>query len=199
MFKVRQGQRIVLASSSPRRRELLAGCGITFEIQSPDIDERVGENEKPKDLVERLAGEKGRCISQRDPEAWIIAADTIVVQDGEILGKPADRRDAARMLGSLQGRWHVVWGGIAILHETHGISDIFSFESRVLMQPMSAADIESYIATGEPMDKAGSYAIQGIGAALVREVQGSYTNIVGLNLAAVVQKLQQRGVVGALV
>lgn len=195
MFKVSHGQRIILASSSPRRRELLSGCGLAFEILSPDIDEQSQEGEAPKDLVERLAQEKGCCISEKHQDAWVIAADTIVVQDGKILGKPVDRNDAAQMLDSLQGRWHRVWGGVAILNQRRGVRQVSSYESSVFMQALTANEIQSYIDTGEPMDKAGSYAIQGIGAALIGEVKGSYTNIVGLNLPAVVEQLKRLGAI----
>lgn len=195
MFKVGHGQRIILASSSPRRRELLSGCGLTFEILSPDIDEQSRDGESPKDLVERLACEKGCCISEKHQDAWVIAADTIVVQDSKILGKPVDRSDAAQMLDSLQGRWHRVWGGVAILNQQRGIQQVSSYESSVFMQTLTASEIQSYIDTGEPMDKAGSYAIQGIGAALIGEVKGSYTNIVGLNLPAVIEQLKRLGAI----
>lgn len=195
MFKIRQGQRLILASSSPRRRELLSGCGLIFDIVSPDIDERILPDEAPQNLVERLAREKGSCISAKHPDAWIIAADTTVVQDDCILNKPEDREHAARMLSSLQGRWHVVWGGVAIINQSQKIMKVSSYETNVFMQPLGQAEIERYIDTGEPMDKAGSYAIQGIGAALIGEVKGSYTNIVGLNLSAVVDQLKRFGAI----
>lgn len=195
MFKNRDGQRLILGSSSPRRRELLLGCGLHFEIHTPDIDEQERPGELPEDYVGRLAREKGDHISRRFPNAWVVAADTTVVCDGEILGKPRDRRDAERMLQSLQGRWHTVWGGIAILNGERGHRECLCYCSEVAMRSLVSAEIASYVASGEPLDKAGSYAIQGIGASLVREVKGSYTNIVGLNIFAVIERLQALGVI----
>ena len=196
MFKNRDGQPLVLASSSPRRRELLGGCGLDFKIESPDIDESALPGELPQAHVERLAREKGQAVASRTPGAWIVAADTIVVLDGVILGKPTDRADAARMLKAIQGRWHVVWGGIAILHKEKSIADVMSYSSEVLMRELSEDQIVRYIDTGEPLDKAGSYAIQGIGASLVKEIKGSYSNIVGLNINAVIETLAGRGAIG---
>jgi septum formation protein len=195
MFKNSHGQRIVLGSSSPRRRELLAGCGLEFEIFSPDIDEQVLAGEKAQQLVERLAFEKGACISAKQPDAWVLAADTVVVLDDQILGKPLDEADAARMLAMLQGRSHQVWGGIALINLSRRIEHVSSFHSYVAIKALSSNQIAAYIKTKEPMDKAGSYAIQGIGAGLVTEVQGSYSNVVGLNIAAVLDLLQQYQVI----
>ena len=195
MFKNSHGQRIVLGSSSPRRRELLAGCGLEFEILSPDIDEQVLPDEKPQQLVERLALEKGACIAAKEPGAWVLAADTVVVLDDQILGKPIDEADAARMLAMLQGRSHQVWGGVALINITRRIEHVTSFRSQVSIKALTSAQIASYIKTKEPMDKAGSYAIQGIGAALVTEVQGSYSNVVGLNIASVIDLLQEHQII----
>jgi septum formation protein len=195
MFKNSYGQRIVLGSSSPRRRELLAGCGIEFEILSPDVDEQVITGELAQQLVERLAAEKGSVVAAQAPEAWVLAADTVVVLDNQILGKPIDEADAAQMLTMLQGRSHQVWGGVALINHTRHIKEISSYCSEVSIKNLTDAEITAYIKTKEPMDKAGSYAIQGIGAALVTEVRGSYSNVVGLNIAAVLDLLKQHQVI----
>ena len=189
MFKSRSGQRLVLGSSSPRRRELLAACGLQFEIASPDIDESVLTDEKPQVLVERLAQQKGDNIAALHPDAWVIAADTVVAIDDQILGKPTDVKEAETMLHTIQGRWHTVWGGVAILNLSQRKQSVFTYSSRVLMRALDSMEIRAYVATSEPMDKAGSYAIQGIGAALVAEVQGSYSNVVGLNISEVIREL----------
>ncbi len=195
MFKNRDGQRLILGSSSPRRRELLHGCGLSFEIHTPDIDETALPDELPRAHVERLAREKGESISRRFPDAWVLSADTIVVLDEKILGKPRDAEDAQRMLASLQGRKHIVWGGVAITHGARKYAEAACYSSEVEMRALSRAEIKSYVKSGEPLDKAGSYAIQGIGASLVREVKGSYSNIVGLNIFAVIERLQALGVI----
>jgi septum formation protein len=198
MFKSSNGQRIVLGSSSPRRRELLTACGIEFKIESPDIDEKVLDGESPKSLVERLSGQKGLSIANRNQDAWVIAADTVVASGSQILGKPVDKNDAERMLNMLQGAWHTVWGGIAIINLQRKIEEVYSYNSEVLMRPLSATEIKAYINTGEPMDKAGSYAIQGVGAALVSEVRGSYSNVVGLNIQALLLLLTKHGAIEVL-
>lgn len=195
MFKNSHGQRIILGSSSPRRRELLAGCGLQFEIMSPDIDEQVFAGESAQSLVERLAAEKGSCIAAKVPDAWVLAADTVVVRDNEILGKPADADDAVRMLSSIQGRTHQVWGGLALINIVRRVERVFSYSSQVTIKPLSLPEITAYVKTGEPMDKAGSYAIQGIGAALVTTVEGSYSNVVGLNIAAVLDLLIEHNII----
>lgn len=184
-----------MASSSPRRRELLTATMIAFEVLVPNIDETRLAGETGQELVERLARAKGEAISASHPMSWVIAADTTVVSKGEILEKPSDAADAARMLRSIQAGWHEVFGGIALIHGERGVCEVMSIRSEVKIRAMSDQEISRYVATGEPMDKAGSYAIQGIGAALVEEVRGSYTNVVGLDIAKVMQVLCLHGVV----
>ena len=146
-------------------------------------------------MVERLAVMKAGVIADRDCSAWVLGADTTVVLDGKILGKPVDRADAVSMLLSLQGRTHEVLGGIALVHRDSAVVDRMTYRSVVRMRPLDRATIDSYVSSGEPMDKAGSYAIQGIGASLVEEVSGSYSNVVGLNLAATIELLLRRGII----
>ncbi|RIL06065.1 MAG: septum formation protein Maf [Proteobacteria bacterium] len=191
MFKQSDTQRIILASASPRRRELLEGLGLRFKVEPADCDESILPGESPKEMVSRLAAMKAQSLSKRYPEAWIVGADTTVVLDGAILGKPESAEEAASMLGKLSGRWHVVWGGVALINSAKGISHVECHFSEVEMEPMPPEMIAAYVHSCEPMDKAGSYAIQGIGAALVAQVKGSYTNVVGLNLNALVRLLRR--------
>jgi septum formation protein len=169
--------RLVLASASPRRRELLATLGRAFAVVVPEIDETPVPGEHPRAFAERLAQEKADAV----PDAGlVVAADTIVVQNETILGKPADAAHAREMLRSLSGRTHEVITGVCVKGE--GRSVVFSVGTDVVFRTLEEAEIEAYIATGEPMDKAGAYAIQGGAAHMVRAIRGSYTNVVGLPL-----------------
>ncbi len=181
---------LILASSSPRRREILSNAGLAFEVQVSNCDESLLPAERAQPMVERLARAKAQAVARQFPDRWVLGADTTVVADDEILGKPENADDARRMLQILQGRTHIVWGGIALVCEDRGYVRVASFSTEVSMRAMSAADIDAYIATGEPLDKAGAYAIQGIGAALIRSISGSYFNVVGLDIAAVVDMLR---------
>ncbi len=175
---------LVLASGSPRRRELLDSLGLDFAVRPANIDETAEADERPRDLVRRLAQSKAEAAA-REGE-WVLAADTIVVCDGEILGKPANRRDSLQMLKRLQGRWHVVLTGVALRPPTG--PTLHAVEStRVLFAKLDAAEAEWYVQTGEPDDKAGGYAIQGLGSLFVSEIDGNYTNVVGLPLPTVRQ------------
>lgn len=163
-----------LASGSPRRRQLLEWAGIAVEVNPSDIDEAWRDGERPDDAAERLATEK--AIGPRD--RVVLASDTVVHFEGVPFGKPVDAADAASMLNSLSGRWHHVTTGVAIKHP-RGLTS-FRVTTDVRFRSLSASDIARYIATGEPMDKAGAYAIQGVGGQLVAEVRGSWTNVMGL-------------------
>jgi septum formation protein len=181
--------RLILASASPRRRELLGGLGLRFEVRPAECDETPLPGETPAAMVLRLAREKAcRVASELDgepPGALVLAADTTVVLDGEILGKPLDEDDARRMLARLAGRQHEVLTGLA-LHQREGGATATALErSRVRMAALGAEEIAWYVASGEPLDKAGSYAVQGLGALFVEAVEGNYTNVVGLPLPAV--------------
>ena len=200
---VKQRLPIVLASTSPRRIELMKQVGLQFETHSPRTDETPKKNEKPSALVARLALQKAQSAvhladKKRGP-ALIIAADTIVVEPTgkKILNKPRSRAEAAKMLKCLQGVTHTVLTGYCILEtdpdEREGFSHshVRVVRSRVTMRKLSPAQIRTYIATGEPMDKAGAYAAQGIGMALIEKIDGSYANVVGLPISQVVQDLQE--------
>ena len=188
---------LVLASASPRRQALLAGQGLHFEVIPSTLKEPAPEpGEAPADYAARMARIKGEDIAARHPDKVVLSADTIVVQGQNILGKPADRNEAMTMLSDLSGCWHEVVTGFCVLRESDGLAVCRTVCTRVHMAQNSTDMLAAYIATGEPMDKAGAYGIQGIGAFLVDEVQGSYTNVVGLPLRAVLNILLENGVTG---
>ena len=187
--------RIILASTSPRRSELLTGCQLKFEVRPPECDETVLPGESPEALVHRLSRMKADVVANQNPDAWVIGGDTIVVLDGEILGKPKDSSDAIQMLQKMAGRQHVVFGGLTVTCKALGITETEVHQTSVLMVEMSPEVIRAYVATGEPMDKAGSYALQGIGGQFVQKVQGSYSNVIGLNITAVMATLRRYGAV----
>ena len=186
-----QKEKIILASSSPRRRELLKEIGLSFSIHSPDVDESVISGETPEDMVVRLSQLKASAVVGH--EGCIIAADTTVVLDGEILGKPTSTDEAFYMLSKTQGKWHKVLGGVSLIFKDK--KESFLVLTEVKMAPMSERDIIRYVETNEPMDKAGAYAIQGIGLQFVSEIKGSYTNVVGLSVPHVVTILKEYEVV----
>lgn len=188
--------RIILASASPRRSELLHQVGFDFEIIPSLAEEKEIAGESPEEHVIRLSLEKAREVSTRDDidGRWIIGSDTIVLCDDLILGKPADAEDAARMLRTLSGRTHKVLSGYAILDRGTGENRAAAVTTRVSFRSLTDAEISGYIASGEPTDKAGAYAIQGLGAFMVSRIEGSYSNVVGLPLCEVVQALGTLGV-----
>lgn len=181
--------RVILASQSPRRRELLSLVGIAHEVRPADIDERYLPGESPRAHAERLAREKAETI--REPDAVVIGADTIVVVDGDVLGKPRDETDAARMLRRLSGRSHTVITAIAVAWRGRVESGVEEVE--VAFHALTDADIAGYVATREPMDKAGAYGIQGFGATIVARVDGDYFAVMGLSLQRLVRLLEQLG------
>ncbi len=188
------GEEIILASASPRRADLLRASGIDFRVCVSKCAEEIVPEESAEQMVRRLSFEKAHDVSQQFRHRWVLGADTTVVIDGEILGKPEDEADARRMLGKISGRTHEVWGGFTILNAALDVVHTESHRSAVDIVKLSDTEVLNYIKTGEPMDKAGAYAIQGIGAGLVSKVVGSYTNVVGLNLSAVIQALLQLNV-----
>lgn len=186
---------IVLASASPRRSELLAQVGITVRSVPAAVDETVLRGESAERHVVRLSEAKAFAIAARRdvPGRWFIGSDTVVVRDGTILGKPADAADAAAMLHSLAGRAHQVVSGFAVHDRASGHTISDAVVTRVWIKPLTALAIAGYLATGEPFDKAGAYAIQGHGAFMVPRIEGSYTNVVGLPLCEVLAALEQLG------
>jgi septum formation protein len=194
---------LVLASASPRRQEILRNAGIPFTVQAADIDETPLKDEPPRDCAERLAREKALAVWRMRPGDLVLGADTIVVVDGAILGKPADGDDAARMLRLLSGKVHQVITGVCVVGAV-GSSQSASSEPEartasettlVTMNDLSGAEIRGYVATGEPMDKAGAYAIQGIASRWIPRIEGDYSNVVGLPMALVYRMLLERGAV----
>jgi septum formation protein len=184
--------RVILASQSPRRRELLALVGIQHTVRPADVDETYGPGEEPRAHAERLAREKTAVVAREDPDAVVIGSDTIVVVDGDVLGKPRDEAHAAEMLTRLSGRSHVVMTAIAV--QWRGVELSAVEEVMVTFHPLSVADIRAYIATREPMDKAGAYGIQGYGATIVERVDGDYFAVMGLPLQRLVRLMGKLGV-----
>jgi septum formation protein len=174
-------EKLLLASASPRRAEILRAVGWPFEALATHIDERIAHGESAEAMVERLALEKAEAALKRRASALVLGADTAVVVDSEILGKPRDDRDARRMLRLLSGRWHDVLTGVALVRGGSSVSRAVSHEkTRVRFGPLSDAEIEWYVESGEPMDKAGAYAVQGRAALFIEEIRGDYWNVVGL-------------------
>jgi septum formation protein len=193
---------LVLASASPRRQELLRNAGILFTVQPADIDETPRAGEAPRDCAERLAREKALAVSRSRPKNYVLGADTIVVVDDVILGKPRDAEDAARMLRLLSGRTHAVITGVCVVGPVASgqgsvVSDteIASESTLVTFCKLSEDEIRLYVATGEPMDKAGAYAIQGMASRWIPRIEGDYSNVVGLPVALVYAMLRERGAV----
>jgi septum formation protein len=191
---------LVLASASPRRQELLRNAGVAFVVQAADIPEIPREGEAPRPFAERLAREKAQAVFRKRPADFVLGADTIVIVDGAIMGKPRDAADAARMLRLLSGRVHEVITGVCLAGpllsaDQQGLTTTFSdvrFEiTRVTMSALDDDDIHAYVATGEPMDKAGAYAIQGRASRWISRVEGDYFNVVGLPVALVSRMLRE--------
>jgi septum formation protein len=178
---------LVLASQSPRRAEILRQAGIPFTIRSVPVDETPQSGEKPERYVERLAEEKARAV-EAAPGEIVLGADTTVVVGGEMLGKPVDAADARRMLEALAGRRHEVLTGICLRRGTALIRDCAS--TQVWFTPMTPREIDDYVASGEPMDKAGGYAIQGLASKFIGRIDGCYFNVVGLPVALVYRHLR---------
>lgn len=195
--------RIILASASPRRRELLEQIGLSFEVMTSHVEEKISSSE-PDRVVEELSRGKAKAVAEepvRDREAdaegalLVIGADTVVAVDGAILGKPADAEDAFRMLERLQGREHEVYTGVTLLYRAAGASEwtVRSFHERtcVHLYPMTEAEISEYVDTGDPLDKAGAYGIQGFCARYVRGIEGDYNNVVGLPVGRLYQEIKE--------
>ena len=186
--------KFILASASPRRRELLTSIGLDFEVIPSDVPEVRQEGEAPEEYVARLSRDKARALAVQYPAQWVIAADTTVLLGEQLLEKPVDQKDAARMLETIAGKTHVVYTGVTLEHAETAYRDTRVAESEVRMLPLSPGEIEWYVATGEPLDKAGAYAVQGIGAMFIDSIHGSYTNVVGLPLATLFQMMRKAGI-----
>ena len=180
---------LVLASASPRRQELLRNAGIPFEVQPAHIPENARPGEQARDCAERLAREKALAVAKQRPGDVVLGADTVVVVDGQMLGKPVDAADAIRMLRMLSAREHQVITGVCVV--ANGQSQVANETTTVTMSEISEDEIADYVATGEPMDKAGAYAIQGIASRWIPRIEGDYSNVVGLPVALVWRMLRE--------
>lgn len=192
-------KKLILASSSPRRQELIASLRLPFEIKVSDVNEDTVPGLSPAEVVEQLSSRKAAAVcemykEQQQNDGIVIGSDTIVVLNGEILGKPKDKEDAFRMLNGLQGREHHVYSGVACIDLSTGKQIVSHQVTLVYMKPLTKTQIERYIDTGEPMDKAGSYGIQGLGATIVERIEGDYFNVVGLPVSLLSDLLQQFGI-----
>jgi len=187
---------IILASASPRRQELLKGLGIKFDVIPSGVNEDALDGETPRGHVLRLSKDKSFAVSQNNPDAWVLGADTAVIIDGEVLGKPGTQKEARIMLKKLSGREHRVITGFTIVNKSTDVIISDAVESSVLFKNILEDEMIWYVKTEETYDKAGGYAVQGMAAFFVREIHGSYTNVIGLPLMEVVMALRR---VGALV
>lgn len=183
--------RLILASQSPRRAELLERLGLSFVVRPADIDESYFAHETPEAHAERLAREKAEVVAAAEPHAVVIGSDTIVVVDGDVLGKPRDPRDAVRMLTRLSGREHQVYTGIAVA--AGGSVESALERVSVRFRPLRDEEVKEYVATGEPMDKAGAYGIQGFGSSIVESITGDYFAVMGLPIVRTVALLERSG------
>lgn len=184
-------QNLILASSSPRRKELLENLRLTFTISSSEVDESFDPTLSPEDVVMDLAERKAKVIFKENPEAFVIGSDTIVVVDGQVLGKPTDDEDAKGMLKKLSGRKHEVYTGVSILSPT-GISRFYE-RTEVWFWELTDEEINFYVQSGEPLDKAGAYGIQQLGSMLVKKINGDYFAVMGLPVAKTYRELKRLG------
>ena len=179
--------RLVLASASPRRREFLEKLGLTFEVDPADVDERVLKGEKARDYVMRVAQAKAAKVASRHKGALVLAADTSVIVDDAILGKPKDADDAREMLSRLSGRQHEVMSAVAMDGTDKAAIRV---ETKVRFRPLTSEEIQWYVGTGEPLDKAGAYGVQGLGGTFVLSIEGSFSNVIGLPMAETIGLLK---------
>jgi septum formation protein len=186
-------EKLILASSSPRRQQLLRQIGLEFDVIPSEVDEDFIDGETPQDHTMRLAEVKARKVGETNPNRWVIGADTVVSIDGTILGKPATDREAYGMLTMLSGKDHLVVTGVSVYQGAKGNGKTIAVETSVRIKTLIPGEINWYVGTREPFDKAGGYAIQGIGAFMVQRIEGSYTNVVGLPLCELLEVLDHLG------
>jgi septum formation protein len=194
VFQVKDENSIVLASESTRRIDILRTLGVSFSIIPPEIDERKHPYESPKDYVLRVAYEKAQKVGDLFPDKWIIGADTVVVHKGRVLGKPRTEDEAYAMLRRLRANWHKVYTGYCVLNVSRRTVYQDVAETKVFIKDLTDEEIGRYIGTSEPFDKAGSYAVQGKGGYMVKEIRGSYTNVVGLPICEITEALISLGI-----
>jgi septum formation protein len=184
-------KRLILASSSPRRKEILENIQLSFEVSSSDVDESFSEDLTPSEVVMELAEKKAKAVAENYPSDFVLGADTIVVLEGEILGKPKDEQEATAMLNKLSGKTHEVFTGVAIVSLSE--STTFFEKTTVTFWELTEAEINMYVSSGEPLDKAGAYGIQQLGSFLVQAIQGDYFSVVGLPISRTVRELRKAG------
>lgn len=185
----------ILASASPRRREMLAALGLEFRVEAADADEQVLPGEGAEGFVVRVAEDKARLVAERHPGVWVLAADTVVVLDGHILGKPGDAEEAVGMLTRLSGRGHEVWTGFCLSQGGRQGQVCRAVRTEVRFAELTESVIRAYVRSGDPLDKAGSYGIQSLGGFMVATICGSYSNVVGLPLAEVLAEMTALGLI----
>ena len=188
-------KRLILASKSPRRFELLKQVGLDFEVVPSRVREDFVQKESPQEHVIRLAKAKTIDVATGYPDRWVIAADTVVYIDGSILGKPKNQEEAIEMLRHLSGQEHWVLTGFSVCHLEKKKGDKEAVQTAVRVKSLTRSEMEWYVKTGEPFDKAGGYAIQGIGSFMIESIRGSYTNVVGLPLCELIQMLNRLGAI----
>ena len=187
--------RLILASRSPRRSEMLHNLGLEFDAIPSEVKEDILREESPEQHVVRLAKAKAMDVGRRYPDRWVIAADTIVLLEGAILGKPKSKEEAVQMLGRLSGQEHHVLTGFSVRHFEKGKEGCQTVETVVRVKDLLPEEIRWYVHTGEPMDKAGAYGVQAIGAFMIESIHGSYTNVVGLPLCELIRMLNRLGAI----
>ncbi len=191
---MRKKKKVVLASASPRRKELLSMIGLDFVVDAADYEEEMDIKMTPSEVAKYLSGRKAKAVAPRHRNAVIIAADTFIVFRGALMGKPLDEKDARLMLGRLSGKTHSVITGYTILDTDSGRRISGAVETKVSFRRLSAEEIDKYVKSKEPLDKAGAYAIQGLGSVLVKKIDGDYFNVIGLPLGSLVENLKKFGI-----
>ncbi len=194
-FPLKTVGKLILASASPRRKSLMQELGLDFEIIEAQVEENPAAGESPQEFVMRAASDKAAAVSRKNVGFWVLGADTVVVHEGKILGKPRDAKEALSVLQTLAGQKHLVLTGFCLLHGKERVAVSRVVTTEVSFYPFSRDIAAAYVATGEPLDKAGAYGIQGSGSFLVERINGSYTNVVGLPLVEVVEELLRNKVV----
>jgi len=187
-------QKIVLASASPRRKELMEKTGLKFEVDPVETDENVESGKNPHEIVREISLQKAMSVSGKHRDAVIIAADTIGFLNGQIIGKPHNPDEARKILQLLSGKSHIVITGFTIIDSSNNKTVSQSVETKVYIKKLSQQEIDAYISTGEPLDKAGAYGIQGLGSVIVEKIEGDYYNVVGLPLHALSEALKAFGI-----
>ena len=194
MFPINKMKTIILASGSPRRKELLEKIGLKFEVEPSNYEENTNSKLRPHELAKSLSFEKARTVANKHKNALVIAADTFIVFKGKILGKPYTETEARKMLETISGKPHSVVTGFSIIDTEDKKTVSRSVETKVYIRRLTPSEIDAYVKSREPLDKAGAYAIQGLGSVIVEKIEGDYFNVIGLPLSALTESLKEFGV-----